>query len=73
VRDFVLRLLNEPTRGDNFMEYSKIAKSGFIPDTKSFDIRLMVSYVVVSVLLLIAIYAFSVHPETEFVSTLTFP
>jgi hypothetical protein len=36
----------------------------------------MLSYVVVSVLLLIAIYALSVHPETdpsEFVSTLVFP
>lgn len=58
------------------MEHSKVAESNFAPDTKSFDVRLMLSYVVVSALLLIAIYAFSVHPETnpsEFASTVTFP
>jgi hypothetical protein len=76
MRGFALRLLNEPTRGDKYMEYSKVAESSFAPDTKSFDVRLMLSYVVVSVLLLIAIYALSVHPETnpaEFVSTVVFP
>jgi hypothetical protein len=58
------------------MEYSKVAESSFAPDTKSFDVRLMLSYVMVSVLLLIAIYALSVHPETnpaEFLSTVVFP
>ena len=76
MHEFALRLLNEPTRGDKYMEYSKVAESSFAPDTKSFDVRLMLSYVVVSVLLLIAIYALSVHPETspsELVSTLVFP
>jgi hypothetical protein len=58
------------------MEHSKVAEISFAPDTKSFDVRLMLSYVVVSVLLLIAIYALSAHPKTnpsEFVSTVVFP
>jgi hypothetical protein len=76
MHDFALRLLTEPTRGDRYMEHSKVAEIGFASDTKSFDIRLIVSYVVVSVLVLIAIYAFSARPETnpsEFVSTVVFP
>jgi hypothetical protein len=58
------------------MEHSKVAEISFVPDTKASDVRLMLSYVVVSVLLLIAICALSVHPETnpsEFASTLVFP
>lgn len=58
------------------MERSKFAEIDFAPETKSFDVRLMLSYVVASVLLLIAIYALSAHPETnpsEFVSAVVFP
>ena len=58
------------------MEHSKVAEISFASNTKSFDVRLMLSYVVVSVLLLIAIYAFSAHPETnpsEFASAVVFP
>lgn len=60
------------------MEHVKAAESRFNSDLKTFDIRLMLSYVLVSVLFLTAIYVYAlpVHPETdssEFISTIAFP
>jgi hypothetical protein len=54
------------------MKHFKVAEIDFAPPAKSFDMWLMLSYVMVSVLLLFAMYAFSSHSETnlsEFVST----
>jgi hypothetical protein len=48
------------------MEYSKTTATDFRSDAKSFDVRLMLSYVTVSALLLIAIYVLSVEPETKY-------
>jgi hypothetical protein len=58
------------------MKYIGNMDSRLIPGVKSLDVRQVLSYAVVSILLLLAIYALLVHPETDssqLMSTLTLP
>jgi hypothetical protein len=58
------------------MRYAETVQSSLIPDSKSVAVRPMLSYGVVTLLLLISIYALSVQREpdpSQFVSSLMLP
>ena len=58
------------------MKYSGITDSGLKAEFKPLDVKQVLSYAVVSVLLLLAIYSLVVHPQTdasELMSSLTLP